>query len=237
MKKVILVLMILTAITTNQIIAQQIGTLPFVSKWEGIFHTWSDPTDPVMIAADLTTIKNFINTNGTNVGGNNAFLGANTFAGSSTFNAATSFTSTNSFSGATSVTSPLTTSSQLIYTYIADTATVNRTLKGYEVITTSINATNSAGRAYTLPLGTSIDTALGLPATGAGIVIDFELNNIAGTGNDSLLPNTGVTFGTIPALYNVYATQTISTLVVAGQTSHFELFRSAAGVYKLYRRD
>jgi hypothetical protein len=144
-------------------------------------------------------------------------------SGTCTFNGSSIFNSTLSLKG------------QFIPTYIADTATVNRTLKGSEVIFTSINATQSAGRAFTLPLGSSIDTALGLPASTANIAIDFVVNNIGGTGNDSLIANTGVTFGTYPAIYGSYATGTISTLVVAGQARHFVLFRSNTGTYTLYK--
>ena len=233
MKKNILVLMILTAITTNLIYSQTVGTLQFVSKWQNPFYaTWATPGDCMLLVNDLTTIKNFINTNSPIVGGNNAFTGNNIFAGTSGFNGASTFASS------VALTSTVTTSNQVIYSYLPDTFTTARTLKSYEVITTSINCTQGAGKAITLPLGSSIDTALGLVGnTAAGVFIDFIVNNVGGTGNDSLIANTGVTFGTYPVVYNSYATGTISTLVVAGQARHFELFRSGSGTYILYKRD
>ena len=87
MKKVknifILILMLASIITANA----QVGSLPFAIKWLSNYHTWSDPQDPVLIANDLITLKNYINTNGSGnvtLTGNNPLVGNNTFGGSST---------------------------------------------------------------------------------------------------------------------------------------------------------
>src|ERR1017187_198332 len=225
MKKVIF-LLTLTILITASVFAQttiNVAGLNCVNKWNHnpnqLFYA---PDDPLNIAADLTTIGNYMNTNSVLVGNNNAFTGNNTFAGTSAFNGTATFTVQSYFNA------------PLVYKHTIDTANVTRTLTVADLASGYIATAQGSAITLKLPRCGQLDTAYGATQ---GTVIDFYIDNTAGTGGDSIAVNTGIVAAKQVNTFTAPATilQSVAASTTLGVGAFEIVFISTTGCI-LYRK-